>query len=361
MESGAFPDRGGGYQGPGRGSVQTGVNETTQADLAVVYALTATTITYQQCQIFHAHFSQRFFETRATNRSWIIDSGASYHLTCDPSLFADLQQLEENIAVTVGNLNGKTIKAVGTRRVYLDFPCGSRIAITPLYIPRIPRSLFSVSQFNNILPLTFRNGYCYCGNQRIAILRDALYELLATPVQTRLSSSQIPLLNNPSTSTNPPRTFATTIPTLEIWHLRLGHLGLESLKKLLPPTSYSNNEKADTTIQKCVTCVQAKQQRSYNGKPIQKTTKPFHLLYSDLCGSLAVSHSGYRYFILYIDDFSRTAWVHFLRSKKAKLFRSSKNPKPWLIKNIQSVRFGDQGATPDRVNTTIHLLVEFFE
>jgi len=94
---------------------------------------------------------------------------------------------------------------------------------------------------------------------------------------------------------------------------------LESLKKLLPPTSYSDNEKADTTIQRCITCiqVQAKQQRSYNRKPIEKTTKSFNLLHSDLCGPLVVSHSGYRYFILYINNFSQTAWVYFLSSKKA--------------------------------------------
>jgi len=110
---------------------------------------------------------------------------------------------------------------------------------------------------------------------------------------------------------------AVHLPTLEMWHLRLGHLGLDALKELLPPVSYSNSENADTTIKRCVTCVQAKQQRLYNRKPVEKTTQPFHLLHSDLCGPLALSHSGYRYFILYIDDFSRSAWVYFLRSKKA--------------------------------------------
>lgn len=42
--------------------------------------------------------------------------------------------------------------------------------------------------------------------------------------------------------------------------------------------------------------------------------KTFHLLDSDLCGLLA-AHSDYRYFILYIDDFSQTTCVYFRRSK----------------------------------------------
>ena len=114
-----------------------------------------------------------------------------------------------------------------------------------------------------------------------------------------------------------PSSFLTTIPSLEMWHLRLGHLGLDSLKKVLPATAFSNEEQSDLAIRNCLTCIRAKHQRSYNRKPVEKTTKPFHLVHSDLCGPLALSHSAYRYFILYIDDFSRSTWVYFLRSKKA--------------------------------------------
>ena len=111
----------------------------------------------------------------------------------------------------------------------------------------------------------------------------------------------------------------STLPSLEMWHFRLGHLGLESLKKLVPLSAYSESheQSSDLAIKNCPTCIRAKQQRVYNRKPMEKTTKPFHLLHSDLCGPLVLSHSGYRYFILYIDDYSRTAWVYFLRSKKA--------------------------------------------
>ena len=100
-------------------------------------------------------------------------------------------------------------------------------------------------------------------------------------------------------------------------HLRLGHLGLDALKKLVPATSDANEETSNLAIRNCLTCIRAKHQRSYNWNPVEKTMKPFHLLHSDLCGPLALSHFGYRYFILYIDDFSRTTCVYFLRSKKA--------------------------------------------
>jgi len=135
----------------------------------------------------------------------------------------------------------------------------------------------------------------------IGILRDGLYELLATPVSVQFPNSQSSSLLDPI-PTNP-SSFMSTLPSLKMWHLRLGHLGLDTLKKLVPAASYVNKEKNDLDIKSCLTCIRAKQQRAYNWKQVEKTTKPFHLLHSDLCGPLIPSHSGYRYFILYIEEF----------------------------------------------------------
>ena len=305
----------GNYQEPDRGSRLPLTNGTAQADHAVVHALITTIGTPQLSHSFHTNSTQPSLHMKPPNNQWIIDSGASHHLTSDGSLFVALQPLEEDIAVTVGN--GNTIKAIGIGRVYLEFPFGTKLSIDALYVPGIQRSLLSVSQLNDILPLTFQNGYCYSGTQMIGILRNRLYELIATPVPMRLPFSHTYIPDQSLSTTGQSAAFSTTVPSLEIWHLRLGHLGFESLKKLLPLASYSNDENEDTTIKRCIICIKAKQQRSYNRKPVEKTTKPFHLLHSDLCGPLTQSHSGYRYFIVYIDAFSRTAWVYFLRSKKA--------------------------------------------
>ena len=249
------------------------------------------------------------------NSNWIIDSGASHHLTADQGLFSALQPLKEEITVTVGN--GQSIKAVGIGKVHFELPFGPRFSIDALYVPGMSRSLLSVSQLNCTVPLIFQNGHCYSGGRRIGILRNGLYQLIATPILTKPHLDRPLPFSSAVSTTNKFAAPAVQLPTLEIRHLRLGHLGLGALKKLLPPVSYSNSENADTTIKRCVTCVQAKQQRSYNCKPVEKTTQPFHLLHLDLCGPLSLSHSGYRYFILYIDDFSRSPWGYFLRSKKA--------------------------------------------
>ena len=46
------------------------------------------------------------------------------------------------------------------------------------------------------------------------------------------------------------------------------------------------------------------------------TSDPLQLVHSDLCGPLlAVPFSGFKYFLTFIDDYSRRTWVYFLKLK----------------------------------------------
>ena len=43
---------------------------------------------------------------------------------------------------------------------------------------------------------------------------------------------------------------------------------------------------------------------------------PLELVHSDLCGPLpSASFSGFKYFLTFIDDYSRRTWVYFLKLK----------------------------------------------
>ena len=47
-----------------------------------------------------------------------------------------------------------------------------------------------------------------------------------------------------------------------------------------------------------------------------RATKPYELIHSDICGLLPLSfEEGYQYFIIFINDYSRHAWVYFLKRK----------------------------------------------
>lgn len=68
----------------------------------------------------------------------------------------------------------------------------------------------------------------------------------------------------------------------------------------------------------CDVCIKAKHQGKIEHKPVPRTTRPYELIHSDLCGPITpTSISGAKYFILYIDDYSRLPWVYLLRTKTA--------------------------------------------
>jgi len=103
--------------------------------------------------------------------------------------------------------------------------------------------------------------------------------------------------------------------TVDISHI------LPSTDRGLGQTLAGQNESAgdeDEETGQCSSCVKTKIQRRIVRAPVERTQQPFELVHSDLCGPITPpSMGGARYFILYIDDFSRTSHVYFLRSKAA--------------------------------------------
>jgi len=69
----------------------------------------------------------------------------------------------------------------------------------------------------------------------------------------------------------------------------------------------------------CYRCVFRKHcQDSFEKHASWHASTPLHLVNSDLCGPLlVVSFSSYKYFLTFIDDFSRRTWVYFLKLKRA--------------------------------------------
>jgi len=67
----------------------------------------------------------------------------------------------------------------------------------------------------------------------------------------------------------------------------------------------------------CEECVIAKQHReSFPKESTWRANQVLQLVHSDICGPMnPTSNSNKRYFITFIDDFSRKTWVYFLAEK----------------------------------------------
>ncbi len=101
-----------------------------------------------------------------------------------------------------------------------------------------------------------------------------------------------------------------------LWHERLSHLNMASLKELDAMVD-GMNLKEVLLHHICEGCIKGKHQRT--SFPKDGTTKASQLLeivHIDVCGPMRTAlHGGARYFLTFIDDFSKKTHVYFLKAK----------------------------------------------
>jgi hypothetical protein len=102
-----------------------------------------------------------------------------------------------------------------------------------------------------------------------------------------------------------------------LWHERLGHLNMASLKELDAMVD-GMNLKEVSLHHICEGCVKGKHQ--ITSFPKDRTTKVSQLLeiiHADVCGPMkTTSHGGARYFFTFIDNFSKKTHVYLLKAKR---------------------------------------------
>ncbi|KAL0556644.1 hypothetical protein IC582_005158 [Cucumis melo] len=99
----------------------------------------------------------------------------------------------------------------------------------------------------------------------------------------------------------------------------------------------------------CEVCILAKHHRdSFPTGKAWRASKPLELIHTDWCGPMrTTTNGGNRYFITFIDDFSRKLWIYFLKEKSEALvcFKSFKafteNQSGYKIKTLRSDRGGE--------------------
>jgi hypothetical protein len=103
----------------------------------------------------------------------------------------------------------------------------------------------------------------------------------------------------------------------EIWHRRLGHVNSFNMNKM--PDSVVGlelSEKAEISKSNCVVCCQGKQSRLPFAHEGNRTTKLLAVVHCDICGPMEnISLGGSRYFLLFVDDYSRMTHVYFIKTK----------------------------------------------
>jgi transposase InsO family protein len=243
-----------------------------------------------------------------TMAKWIIDSGATKHMTPHRAAFQTYEVISPPRNVHLGD--DSIVHAVGVGTIVEEvMVMGVKHKINikeVLHIPKFKRNLISVVKLAlNGLKVEFDDDACLvrAANRKV-IARlprvGSLYEMPFSMHDMANVAHQMP----------------QSAP-LELWHRRLGHLNVRSVKALQSIVNGMHIKDGASNSAVCEGCIEGKLSRTpFPSEGGQRASKPLELVHSDVCGPFkTTSMGGCLYFVTFIDDYSRKVWVYVLKSK----------------------------------------------
>jgi len=239
---------------------------------------------------------------------WLLDSGATEHMTGNIALLSDFTPANR----TVHNYGSEvTATGVGNATVHTKEAPEGILLRGVLYVPGAPGNLLSTSKVD-------------AGGGKIVQQRGSMRIMHGERTLAVATRGQDGLYRLPSSSSKSGAAaalYSKPVETAELWHRRFGHLGYESLAKLvasgmvtgidLPASAFS-----DANAAVCEPCVLAKHHREPFPQSDSRSTKPMQLVHMDVCGPLqATSMGGSHYFATYLDDYSKLSVVQPIHRK----------------------------------------------
>ena len=98
------------------------------------------------------------------------------------------------------------------------------------------------------------------------------------------------------------------------WPHCLGHPHMQVQQKII--STYGFPTPSVNKTLSCDACLASKLHRLPYSKTIHQTTEPLEIIHSHLWGpSLVILHTGHKYFVIFVDDFTRYTWLYPLKLK----------------------------------------------
>lgn len=238
---------------------------------------------------------------------WILDSGASFHMSGNRAWFENYKEHDEKIPIQVGNHD--YLYSLGTGMIRMVSKVGDEsIPITikdAHYVPGISENLFSQGSADA------KGIKCVAEKGRIRLISEGKTIIIGEKGQGNLYFLRL----SPQISAN----IAKAERTIEEWHRVLGHPDINELKNLAKLESVTDLKIVEKSKgDGCPDCGSGKGHRvSHPTSERPRATKVLERIHADLVGPMKESITGSKYFMLIKDEYSTYISVYFLDSKIA--------------------------------------------
>ncbi|KAD6119012.1 hypothetical protein E3N88_10283 [Mikania micrantha] len=262
-----------------------------------------------------------------SSNTWVFDTGCGYHIINvlqEPEKWKKLKQSDMELIVG----DGKRVPVLATGTYHLTCPSGLVLILNNcLFAPGLTRNIISISLlfeqgfkyvFNGIATSTYLNDVFYFE----AKPRNGIYEIDVQPNNNIYNLS---------------KRIKSSINDTFLWHYRLGHISKSRIKRLQSEGILEST--GHDSFDDCESCLAGK-----------LTKDPFTHVGERAKDLLALIHmfiNHERYFVLFIDDYSRYAYVYLMKHKhetfeKFKEFQNEvENQLGKTIKALRSDRGGE--------------------
>ena len=220
------------------------------------------------------------------------------------------------LSILSGNKMGSHVEVIGT--------CTLRNLIS---VSRFVPLGFSFTFQDNVLNLFYESkrigiGILANGLYRISLQNEAINYSLHVHIGTKNCN-----INEDSSM---------------LWHQRLGHMSIDRIKRLVKDGVLSTLDYTD--LEACVDCIKGKQTNK-SKKNANRSSNILEIIHTDICCP-DMDMLGKKYFITFIDDYSRYMYVYLLHNRYEaldafKVFKAEVENQ--CGKQIQIVRF-DRGG-----------------
>ncbi|KAH9666120.1 Integrase catalytic domain-containing protein [Citrus sinensis] len=224
-------------------------------------------------------------------------------MSFDESLFKEVNKSKVSKVSRVKVGNGQYIEVKGKGTVAIKSSAGIKLISDVLLVPKIDRNLLSLGQL-------LEKGYSVVFKNNMCVITDPNGVVLFS---VKMNSKSFNLSWNKDKSS----AYQCTLNHAELWHKWMGHFHYSALDYMQKNDLVQGMTFNRGGASVCGVCQLGKQARlPFPVNKAWRAVEKFQLIHTDVCGPMrTASLNGNKYFMVFIDDFSRMCWVYFLKHK----------------------------------------------